>query len=406
MTEALLLFQFFALMSSQSLMDLGTALLALWGLVLIGRERRWSLFLREKELLTIFAGWIVVIAVGLALAPTSMAQRWSLLLEFRWVLELLIGGFLLSRARWKPVHRKVFYGILVFMIVTGFIAFFMRRPIFDDHFRFVLLDPAADWPEGLPRMGGLFNNPMPFAQTFGPLSMALLAWVFWTDEKRRALPLFAAIGAAAMVVLSLTRGVWIAQIATFPLLFARQGWKRVLSGAGAVVVVAAIAAVAIPPVRDRIAASFDPQKSYDSERWTLWQANLRMFERNPLFGVGYGLNSGERLVQEYKSMGLTGDEFNAHAHNQVLHFLAGTGLFGAIGYVFFFALFISWSWALAREGDGALRALPWALLLFQLCFLVGGMTESNFSIAKNRMALIAVWAWVLALRWKRTEARV
>lgn len=102
-------------------------------------------------------------------------------------------------------------------------------------------------------------------------------------------------------------------------------------------------------------------------------------------------------------MGLTGDEFNAHAHNQVLHFLAGTGVLGALGYVFFFALFVSWSWVLARDGAGPLKALPWALLLFQLSFFIGGMTESNFSIAKNRMALIAVWAWVLALRWKRAE---
>lgn len=404
MLEFAVLFQLFAILSSQSLMDAGSALLIVVALVGWFRRppRERPSFRSGLELL--FSVWLVGIAAGLFLWGPMTGREVGLLLEFRWIFELLVWAVALQMADWREKHTRAAFFIILFCGIAAWVSYFVGRPLFDDRFHFVLFDASVPREEGVRRAGGLFNNPMPFAQTYGPLSVALIVLMFGRRLRENLLEISTTILTTLVTILSLTRGVWLAMAGALSFAFLVRQGKRGLVSILAMALVGAIALVSIPSFRSRLANTFDPAKSYDSERWNLWQANLHLFSANPIFGVGYGRNREEVLSAEYVRMGLPADSFNAHAHNQFLNFLAGTGLWGFVCYLILIGIFLKWTLELSRR-PGRHGQWALALLCFQICFHLGAMTESNFSISKNRMALLAVWAVVLAMRAASKKAK-
>jgi O-antigen ligase len=128
------------------------------------------------------------------------------------------------------------------------------------------------------------------------------------------------------------------------------------------------------------------------EREDLWEANIEMFKQRPLAGVGLKHNqelSGFYLMEKYHAT----DVFSGHAHNNVLDFLAGTGVIGLITFLIW--CFFPFKWTLRPgvhvSGYNLSAGFFCALLVFQL----NGLTQVNFWEAKVEHQLMWSVAWIL-----------
>ncbi|MBX2989393.1 MAG: O-antigen ligase family protein [Bdellovibrionaceae bacterium] len=399
--RGLLFFFWLSLFTSQSVMDAAASLLFIYAVVRLiqhPEERRalWAKF-RSSRLAHLCVGWLLVVAVGIFVVAGSEVgigrEQWRNFLEFRWMLELGLWIYLLSLIRLDERDGAWIVAPPLVTAVFGLLAWVMNASP---------LHPG----EAVGRVGGFFNNPMPFAHTMGPVAAGFAAaWlVIWKERRTPAWGfLLIALVLNLSVLLSMTRGIWIGILAAAlvlpPLLWKKRGWILSLS----VVVTGVLLAFSVPVLRDRVTEAFDPSRSYDGQRVVLWQTNWRMFLDHPIFGVGYSENR-RHLREYYDRMNLPTDQFESHAHNQYLHFLSGTGALGLLCYVLFLGSFLVLNWRLVRRPTGILfeDALAACLLAAQITFYVGSVTESNFSISKNRYLILFVLALVAALKvWRQ-----
>ncbi len=157
---------------------------------------------------------------------------------------------------------------------------------------------------------------------------------------------------SAGLVFTWTRAAWlIACLAGLVLVVARlRNHTKICIVTGAVVLGLVAGAFWLSPtMRDRMTASFAGGRDWG--RLTLWQTALDLASEKPITGHGYGSFqnvAGQRIEQRLKQMGKK--RFSgiiAWAHNNLLTFLAQTGVIGAFAFCFLFVLYFK----------GALKAL-------------------------------------------------
>ena len=129
------------------------------------------------------------------------------------------------------------------------------------------------------------------------------------------------------------------------------------------------------------------------ERVALWEANLDMIKKFPLFGVGWHHNS-DFSEAYYKEKNIVSDSRNhdrpfiSHAHNNFLDQLSSTGMVGFFAFLWWNAIVLVLSLRIyrAREvysGKNYIyRAFALGALGGWFCLHVGGMTQTNFWDAK------------------------
>ncbi len=123
---------------------------------------------------------------------------------------------------------------------------------------------------------------------------------------------------------------------------------------------------------NRVHTIFDMGYQSNSERVLLWKSSIHMFEEYPITGVGLG--NFTKLYQEKYILPEAVERNLGHAHNNILHVLVETGIFGALAYIGMFGYFLYESYLRWR------RQGCWEALVFFLAtagFLLQGMTEFN-----------------------------
>jgi O-antigen ligase len=393
---------------SQSLMDLFSTLLCLY------LAYQWAMAKKSGQTLSVvqsmgfdwlWAAWFVVAALGFALntppPPETPDHFWiARLVEFKWIfiLYFLVGAFRLSN--FKEDHLKWFNGSLLICAAYAVVDYFIQLQ-------------GAPAGEDL-RLGGLFQFSMTYAHSYGIFFCALLGIFFETYQtlsaRKRALYVSTLLVVGTSVLLTYTRGVW---IAVFAAVVAMSFLWRLRNGLIAIVVCSAVAAllyIAVPSVRNRVdftakvANATTAKESYDTERVVLWKTNLMIFKDHPWFGTGYGQNKFH-LHEYYEKQGLPRDQFIGHAHNQYLHLLAGTGVLGLLcylGLLGMIALLTLKAFLKFSREHLFYKGLALGSLGGQICFVVGSLTESNFEHSKVRFAIMIMWALGL---WLWQEAR-
>lgn len=395
----ILWFFWLSLFVSQSAMDAGATLLFIAALVTIYRERK---TVGTADFQTgfgwLFLAWIAIVFAGLFFVAPTEAPRWKSLLEYRWMLEWTLWVFLLKRHLPRPSQLGWILGPPLVVALYGLASYILGySPIH-----------GADIP--VTRAEGLFQSSMPFAHTFGPLTALVFGWTLnaWRDRAPSKKLLTIAAGLLGLtIVLSLTRGVWmglgLAAILMPPWLEKRRG--VLLS---AVILALGLGAVTgVPSLRARALQSFDPARSYDTERVEIWKANLAMFRDSPVIGIGWNEN-GRRLREYFDRAGLPAQQFQGHAHSQYFQALSGTGALGLLCYLLFTGgMLVVTTIALRRSlrEDWWVRGALLGAWGAQIVFIVGGLTEANFSIAKNRYMYLFLTAAILALIKHRREQK-
>ncbi len=392
---------FFSLLTSQSLIDFSMLLIAITGIIYFGR----SPFnpLRVLNLSIPLTALIVIVGIGL-LPYLPSPEAWKNLLEFRWILELWFLALVFSQIRdWDKL----------FKFITAFLGFSTLAALI---FYFIGLNPILLLKEGAtaadnlaePRLGGFFGHSMPFAHTY---SLAfLLAAGYFLNQRKKLHRTWQIIGGLTLIcaflslLFSYSRGVWIAiAVAVLAALILTKN-KTLLKALAIGAVLAGVVFTTFPDLQYRLSTTAQATAGGDEKRKVLLEANWLIFKDHPLIGIGYGYNKF-RLREYYDKMNIPAGYFEAHAHNQYLQFLSGTGILGLSFFLWFTLLLLYQNHQLLRQTTDTLqRGILTGTLMAQISFLVGGLTEANFSIAKNRAMYLFVIAIFLALKTQRSQS--
>jgi O-antigen ligase len=390
---------------SQSAMDIAHTLLLFCALYLVISGQSTGTPIRPLFLPTlnwIFAFWVLLVIAGYAIASEANSpwSHWaSRVFEFRWIvtLYLLIWCFfeVAPSAKWLERSGYVFAAFSLYAVV---IYIFKFDPVKENPY----LGGSAEQ-----RTGGFYSNPMTFAHAYGQTFCWFFGLFIYSSQTRvsnltRSFGLATALGAAALLV-SFTRGMWIGLFfATVIMAYLyRKKWAFYLSS----FLIASSASLILiwEPFKDRVFNYFKAG-SYDHERLTIWKTNWEIFKEHPWFGVGYGENA-RRATEFYIHYGYPQETMASHAHNQYLHFLAGTGVFGLLAYIALCVFFVWMSYKVYKkitDDNFVEKGLALGIFGSQIAFHIGSLTESNFEHSKVRAVLVACWSLVVYLAIKHS----
>jgi putative inorganic carbon (HCO3(-)) transporter len=176
--------------------------------------------------------------------------------------------------------------------------------------------PMQFWGTGeeIERITSIFHHPNALALYLAPLfgfffTLTISRYKLFKDQWANWLGLFLM---AVALILTFSRGAWLAVVITLGWLLVRQfSWKQIALPAGLIVLIL----LTIPPVRERVLLGFnDPSSLVHME---LWKAGFQTVIANPLFGNG--LHGFTAFNVEYP-------------HNIFLNFWIEMGLLGLISF--------------------------------------------------------------------------
>jgi O-antigen ligase len=322
--------------------------------------------------------WFLIAAIGMFINNLVTKDTLSALLEFRWMLLFHVLCFTLSWIEWNSKKIQWLLGIFLVMVGASFVLFFV--------------DIDRDF-----RAGGPFQHSMPFAHTYGPafvFSAGLLLVAFYNKASWRWLALITTSAGAIICLLSMTRGIWLGMFVAIGTIAFYYNRRYGLILAASLLTLLALTITFSPDARERAFSTTKSMTDSDDQRKALMFANWEIVKDHPIFGAGYSQNRN-LLKEYYAKLGYPQNEIVSHAHNQYLHFWAGTGTLGLLCFLYFiFAVLRMTVKAFTRldSKEVILKGLTLGSLGGQICFVVGSLTESNFSIAKNRYMYLLISA--------------
>lgn len=283
------------------------------------------------------------------------------------------------------------------------------------------------------RAFGTFGQPNPFGGFMGLLTplllftgigYGLLIWRRWQSDRSinrlqvllSAFYLFAGLFTAAAVILSWSRGAWLALgVALAAACFAlpRFWWQRfatisvlILLGGGLV-----LSGRLPASISDRIASStaelfafndvrgvdISPENYAVVERLAHWQAALNMASENPWLGVGFG-----NYEIAYPTYRLINWKFPlGHAHNYYLNVLAEAGIIGLVTYLGLWVSIIGLTWRASRHPNPLARAVLIGLLGTWVYLAVHSLTDNLY--VNNLFLHLGVMLGILAVLYNQVR---
>lgn len=210
------------------------------------------------------------------------------------------------------------------------------------------------------------------------------------DMKRRLWLGVVAISQFVALLLTMTRGAWLALVAGVVAAALQLRSRRVI--AGGVVLLATLIAFSFFYARDQ-GRNISPTALLNlrpdanvSTRLVLWDIAWDMFTDNPVFGVGFG----DYTIEADKRVGDRAVRTTVDTHNVYLHLLATRGLLGFIPFV--------WYWVAVfrrlhtRKRASATGSLDYqyalAAIAVTIAVLFGALTENNIDDSEVFMAFM------------------
>ena len=196
--------------------------------------------------------------------------------------------------------------------------------------------------------------------------------------KERRLKIFFAVASTVGIfslLLTGTRGAWIAAIILIPLVVLIHAERKLKKLSAILVSLSLVGGIFFitPTLLNRVSTIADLNMQSNSERLLMWQSAWQMFKDNPLFGVGYG---SYKVAYQTKYISPDAKERTLeHAHNNFMQMLAECGIVGFAAFVF---MWIYFSY-LCLRGWTKSRNIAY-LMFFSVLWgmMLHGFTEYNF----------------------------
>ena len=331
----------------------------------------WSV--RNRALPPFDSNILEVLAVYLVLQAFIAAMSWEPATSFREVVGEVHRFFPLMFALTFIKSRKQLCGVLIASMLA-----------------FLVNDMAGIYQyfvQGEPRAFG-FNHTPTFYGSFMLMQIPLLIFIARLEILPlpwRRLAVFVASLSLICLVLSMTRGAWLALVGVVLIFVALEKKYRRLTAkiCAGLAIVFLIVAMTSPKIQDRLATLTNANFQSNSERVLMWKAAGEIFCDYPIYGVGqkmfFEAYNKHYIPDEAKERPSKEMRGHTQPHNNLLHRASEGGLIGLAAfvglYVYFFWKFFT---QFRRERQFAFGAGMTALLILAGLQLEG-LTDTNMN---------------------------
>ncbi len=231
--------------------------------------------------------------------------------------------------------------------------------------------------------------------------------VFWLMSTLDFMPRWSRSAAVAMGVIAFlmllltgTRGAWLAFLAEVVFIMCFYQKWRIFAMKGMVVFVAvmAILFMSVPAFQMRIGTLVNPNFQSNSERMLMWQSAGEMVADYPIHGIGqkmFAVEYNTRYISpEAKERSEPGrpETGHTHPHNNLWKVTSEGGLLGFISFVMLHGYFFWRFWKLQRqEHNRMIISYGMTAVLIMLGLQLEGMTDTNM----NQVPIMREY-WLLA----------
>ena len=268
-----------------------------------------------------------VLAVYLVCQIFIAAASWDPIISFREVLGEFHRFFPLIFAMTFIKKREQLCGVLILSLFA-----FLINDLAGIYQYFILDEPRA--------FG--FSHTPTFYGSFMLIQLPILIFIVQLDflpPNWKVLAIFTAFLTLICLILSMTRGAWLAFIGVAMIFFAIQKKYRKLTAkifAGLAIIFLIVALIS-PKIQDRIATLTDKNFQSNTERVLMWKSAAEIFKDYPLCGVGQKMfvkaYNEQYISPEAKEKGHT------QPHNNLLNVASEGGIVGLASFIGLYAYF-------------------------------------------------------------------
>jgi O-antigen ligase len=366
---------------------------------------------------------LLVSGLGFFIAPggNSLSE-----VAWRWMKQIIQLGLMLAflvwialwvqdEKRWQLTFRWLAAG-LVFQLLYGLIqgySFFQANTWFPGLEKVFTSNPAIlsgseqlhldNQMVNIPRLRGTMCEPL----YLGSYLLGVLPWLFIRNRKRTG-PLLGLLG-VSLLVLTWSRGAWLAGMAQIALATGIWAWSRrpqegrwlsprarlgLVAGLALVIVLALVPGSPLEILRQRMVQTFSQQDWSNLTRLYSMQAGWKAFLLSPLVGIGWG-QYAYHFPLLVDPMGLQSQFTWPVVNNFPLMVLAETGLLGFVFLGFQSLRFLKRGWEALKTADGTRLHRVAAALVSVVGMSLQLLTFSQYNLphlwALLGLALAALW---------------
>ena len=312
-----------------------------------------------------------VLAVYLVCQIFIAAASWNPLISFREVFGEFHRFFPLIFAMTFIKKREQLCGVLIISLFA-----FLINDLAGIYQYFILDEPRA--------FG--FSHTPTFYGSFMLIQLLILIFIAQLDfltPNWKVLAIFTAVLTLICLILSMTRGAWLAFIGVAIIFFAVQKKYRKLTAKifAALAIIFLIVAIISPKIQDRIATITDKNFQSNTERVLMWKSSIEIFKDYPVCGIGqkmfFKAYNEQYISPEAKERPGVIGRGHTQPHNNLLNTAAEGGIVGLASFIGLYAYFF-WKFftQFKREKNLAFSAgLTGFLILAGL--QLEGLTDTN-----------------------------
>ncbi|MCP5116659.1 MAG: hypothetical protein GY953_38010, partial [bacterium] len=249
------------------------------------------------------------------------------------------------------------------------------------------------------RIPGQFSHYMTFAGVLLLGVFLLVGRMMVENGWKRPRNWLALVLITTTLLLTLTRGAWIAAAIICTAVLLRRG-RRFLPAYLAALAVVAVLFVSFGPEtwKSRIASITDPRDESNYDRLSMLQAGFYMISERPLFGIGPGMVKDRYPIYRHP----TAPRFKAaHLHNSFLQTAAERGLLSLAVYLWLMVAGLRMAYeGYRREGGakGERADLYLGVMLALIGFNLAGLFEANWRDTEIQRLVLFLLAVPACLR--------
>lgn len=304
----------------------------------------------------------------------------------RWV-PLLLGLYPVFRIlghKWDAKGAAVLQIAIAFIGAYSIFQFFTGIDIMG-HSENPLRPVGSFW-----KATGTQTMSLTFAVLVAMGSVMCLSRAFTADRFKVWNWLVVVLGSMGVFV-SMSRAMWLGYPVVVLLMVFMRRRRLFWPAVGLIAALGLVAIQLFPDLSSRLESVFRPGEDGSMiKRVAIWKGYWAIFQDHPWLGVG--LFQGKSLLPEYFTKLSINSEFFSHAHSNLLQWLAGSGIFAALAYVFVSMRLLWRAWLIRGTWLGL------GLLMAQLVFHIGGLTDCTFFDGEVNHLIVFVWALTLARR--------
>jgi len=349
---------------------------ALWGVSLL----LWAAVLWTKRSRYRWTGleWPYLVGLGIAVFATLMSDSvWHGLRALR--SEILVVVFILAAQTGDSVslRKRLYFFSLGALVAAGWgylqwtLGFEWSSTLgigsLPEKIQFLPTRLARLLSLHAGRAQGFYNHPITFAEMLLLSGAVILG--SWKVERKLFWPL-AGSAVVGAILLSQTRGVWMAMFFLLGLWTVVRKDKKILAVASGLVLLFALCLGFSPRLRGRAVSIMDThQNESNLIRMGLWDKSLQLIREHPLTGIG----SGNFLVKgsELRWGGSPSETKWTETHSIYLQNAVERGLLGFVVFLWFLVTVGRKLWQAARSAP-----INWGIFFGFIGLLMAGVTES------------------------------